>query len=481
MSTDISDKSAAENAKEAGNALFKAGKYAEAVSKYNEAVDLDPEIPAYYTNRAFCHLKMENHGLAIADSTVAVELDKTFIKAYFRRGAAYMALAKYKDAFRDFKVAKQLKPKDRDVLEKYKAAEKEVKREAFERAIHTDEPKKDYLADTLDPESITVEANYDGPRINWPLDRDGAMAIAGHLKQQKTLHAKYVYHILIALRKQLLQLPSLVDVPIPEGSRINVCGDTHGQYYDLLNIFELRGYPSEENPFLFNGDFVDRGPFSVEVVLLLFTFKVLCPGHMHLSRGNHESLNMNRIYGFEGEVKAKYSPQMFQLFTEVFHCLPIAHCLARKVIVLHGGLFSRDGVTLDDLRKIDRFREPPDEGLMSEALWSDPQPLPGRAPSKRGVGLSFGPDVTANFLKNNDLKMVVRSHEVKDEGYEVEAGGKLITVFSAPNYCDQMGNKGAILSFDSQGDYTVTQFEAVSHPPIRPMAYSSGMGGMFGF
>jgi len=138
-------------------------------------------------------------------------------------------------------------------------------------------------------------------------------------------------------------------------------------------------------------------------------------------------------------------------------------------------------VTLEDLRKIDRFREPPDEGLMSEALWSDPQPMPGRAPSKRGVGLSFGPDVTANFLQRNGLKMVVRSHEVKDEGYEVEANGQLVTVFSAPNYCDQMGNKGAVLSFDHEGEYTVTQFEAVPHPPVRPMAYAQGMGGMFGF
>ena len=109
---------------------------------------------------------------------------------------------------------------------------------------------------------------------------------------------------------------------------------------------------------------------------------------------------------------------------------------------MHGGLFSRDDVTLDEVRKIERKREPPDEGLMSELLWSDPQPMPGRLPSKRGVGLSFGPDVTANFLKQNGLKMVVRSHEVKDEGYEVEANGQLVTVFSAPNYCDQMGNKG---------------------------------------
>lgn len=103
------------------------------------------------------------------------------------------------------------------------------------------------------------------------------------------------------------------------------------------------------------------------------------------------------------------------------------------------------------------------------------------APSKRGVGLSFGPDVTANFLERNGLKLVVRSHEVKDAGYEVEANGQLVTIFSAPNYCDQMGNKGALLRFDSDCEYTVKQFTAVPHPPVRPMAYAGNMGGMFGF
>lgn len=117
---------------------------------------------------------------------------------------------------------------------------------------------------------------------------------------------------------------------------------------------------------------------------------------------------------------------------------------------------------------------------MSEMLWSDPQPSKGRAPSKRGVGLSFGPDVIASFLERNGLKLVVRSHEVKDAGYEVEANGQLVTIFSAPNYCDQMGNKGALLRFDSDCDYTVKQFTAVPHPPVRPMAYASN-NGMFGF
>lgn len=170
------------------------------------------------------------------------------------------------------------------------------------------------------------------------------------------------------------------------------------------------------------------------------------------------------MYGFDGEVKAKYSTQMAELFTEVYNWLPLAHCLNNRVLVsdnvlsklshiicilcenieciilmklyqvMHGGLFSRDDVTLQEIREIDRNRQPPDEGLMCELLWSDPQPQNGRAPSKRGVGVQFGPDVTQNFLRINSLDYIVRSHEVKNDGYEVGHDGKCITVFSAPNY-----------------------------------------------
>lgn len=103
-------------------------------------------------------------------------------------------------------------------------------------------------------------------------------------------------------------------------------------------------------------------------------------------------------------------------------------------MVVHGGLPSQDGVTLDDIRQLDRFRQPPKEGLMSDLLWADPQPFNGRAPSKRGLGFGFGPDITQAFLTNNGLDLLIRSHEVKDEGYEIAHNGKCITVFSAPRY-----------------------------------------------
>lgn len=150
--------------------------------------------------------------------------------------------------------------------------------------------------------------------------------------------------------------------------------------------------------------------------------------------GNHESVNMNQMYGFTGEVVAKYSQTMSEMFTIVYNWLPLCHCINQKVLVMHGGLFSTSGVSLDDLRAIDRNRQPPEQGLMCELLWSDPQPQNGLAPSKRGVGVHFGPDVTKEFLEHNKLDYIIRSHEVKDDGYEVAHDGKCITVFSAPNY-----------------------------------------------
>ena len=189
---------------------------------------------------------------------------------------------------------------------------------------------------------------------------------------------------------------------------------------------------------------------------------------------------MNRIYGFEGEVKAKYDDKVFELFLEVFGFLPLAAVIEKKIFVTHGGIPTDDKVMLSDVRKVKRGMEPKDSGLMSDLLWSDPQPFPGKSPSKRGVGFAFGPDIAEAFLERNNLDLLVRSHEVKDEGYLIEHGGKTITVFSAPNYCDTMGNKGAFIHFEKEDlSPKFTQFEAVPHPNVRPMAYAAGMGGLY--
>lgn len=149
-----------------------------------------------------------------------------------------------------------------------------------------------------------------------------------------------------------------------------------------MNIFKnLNGVPSASNPYLFNGDFVDRGSFSVEVITLLLAWMAMDTNCMHLTRGNHEAKNMNKLYGFEGEVMHKYDSNTYDLFCEVFCCLPLCYVLDKRVLVTHGGLFKEDGVSLDDIRKVDRFREPPDTGIMCDLLWADPTDRMGRTPS----------------------------------------------------------------------------------------------------
>nr|GMD60710.1 serine/threonine-protein phosphatase 5 isoform X2 [Ipomoea batatas] len=481
MEPEHSNDSQAEQLKLRANEAFKAHKFGQAIDLYTQAIELNSKNAVYWANRALAHTKLEEYGSAIQDATKAIEVDPKYSKGYYRRGAAYLAMGKFKDALKDFQQVKRLCPNDPDATKKLKECEKAVMKLKFEEAISVPQSEKQSVADSIDYHSVEVEPQYTGARIEGDVvTLDFVKKMMDDFKNQKNLHKRYAYQIVLQTREMLRSLPSLVDIEVPQGKHFTVCGDVHGQFYDLLNIFELNGLPSEDNPYLFNGDFVDRGSFSVEVILTLFAFKCMCPSAMYLSRGNHESKNMNKIYGFEGEVRSKLSETFVELFAEVFCCLPLAHVINGKIFVVHGGLFSVDGVKLSDIRAIDRFCEPPEEGLMCELLWSDPQPQPGRGPSKRGVGLSFGGDVTKRFLQENNLELVVRSHEVKDEGYEIEHDGKLITVFSAPNYCDQMGNKGAFIRFQSpELKPNIVTFSAVPHPDIKPMAYANNFLRMF--
>lgn len=492
--------------KNLGNNALTNGHIYEAIAHYSSALELTPNNAIILSNRSMAFVKVENYGLAIQDATKAIECDPTYAKAYYRRGSAEFALQKAKAARKDFRKVCQLKPKDRDAREKLAACEKVIKEKAFAAAIMSAETQR--VSDTYDPNGIEVsETSYDGPYPDGGtkpltggelaqeealfnpgnLPRDFVMAAIQRFKDQKLIHKRFVARLLISCKRYFESLPSLLNISIPKQApdgtenvepRVTVCGDTHGQFYDVLNIFEMNGYPSATNPYLFNGDFVDRGSFSLEVIVTYLLFKISDPTSIYLLRGNHETKNMNRIYGFEGEVQAKYDDKIFELFLEVFCHLPLTATIEDKVFITHGGL-PVEPTSLADIKKIPRGCEPPESGLMSDLLWSDPQPFAGKAPSKRGVGYSFGPDITQAFLEKNDLKLLVRSHEVKDQGYLVEHEGKCITIFSAPNYCDSMGNKGAFIHFDASLEPKFTQFDAVPHPDVKPMAYAAGMGGMF--
>ncbi|KZT71003.1 Metallo-dependent phosphatase, partial [Daedalea quercina L-15889] len=313
-------------------------------------------------------------------------------------------------------------------------------------------------------------------------------------KGGKTLPRRYVWEIVLGAHQAFVQEESLVTLNVEEGMTCDVIGDVHGQFYDVLHLFSLTGYPTDKHCLLMNGDLVDRGSWSIEVILTAFAFKWLYPNRMYINRGNHETKDMNRTYGFEGEAKHKHGEQTYKLFAHVFTVMPLATLICaskppanpssdailspegrKRYFIVHGGLFSKDGVTLDEIRKIDRIgRQPGQEGLMCELLWTDPQDMPGRGPSKRGVGIAFGPDVTKRWCTLNGVTGVIRSHEVRQDGYAIEHDGLCTTVFSAPNYVDQGGNKGAFIRIDEYGSQEYTQFDAKPHPLMKPMAYTSG-------
>ncbi|CAF1261409.1 unnamed protein product [Rotaria magnacalcarata] len=473
-STSSTEKAEADLIKLQANQAFKDSDYEKAIELYTKAIHTHPDA-ILYSNRSVAYLRREWYGFALIDAKKALEYDPKYIKAYYRRASAYMALGKFTAALSDYEYVKKVLPYDNDAITKYEECKKVVTRIRFERAIAVGESRQ-YVVNQIDANSMTIEPEYGGPHLdmNGRVTQQFMSELLPYLETQKLLHKKYVYQIILQILSILKSLPTLVEITVPDKHKFTICGDVHGQFYDLLNIFKLNGLPSEENPYLFNGDFVDRGAFSVECIITLFGFKLLYPKHFFLARGNHESIIMNQMYGFEGEVKAKYTPEMFQLFTEVFNYLPLAHCINKKIFVIHGGLFSKDDITLQDICAIDRVRQPSDEGLMAELLWSDPQTQNGRCESKRGLGIQFGPDITERFLKLNNLEYIVRSHELKQQGYDLGHNRKCITVFSAPNYCDTMGNKGAFITITGD-DITpkFTSYAAVPHPTARPMMYAN--------
>ena len=235
----------------------------------------------------------------------------------------------------------------------------------------------------------------------------------------------------------------LVDLEAP----LHVCGDIHGQYYDLLRIFEHCGYPGEYN-YLFLGDYVDRGKQSLETVCLLLAYKIKYPTKVTLLRGNHESSVTNRIYGFYDECKRRYNVRIWRSFTDLFNFLPVAALIDEKILCMHGGL-SPELKNLQNIENISRPTDIPDSGLLCDLLWSDPdKEVLEYDENDRGVSVIFGEKVVEDFNKKNDLDLIIRAHQVVDDGYEFFAKRQLITIFSAPNYCGEFDNSAGIMIID---------------------------------
>lgn len=237
--------------------------------------------------------------------------------------------------------------------------------------------------------------------------------------------------------------PVLLEISAP----VKICGDIHGQYNDLLHLFEYGGYPPESN-YLFLGDYVDRGKQSLECICLLLAYKIKFPQNFFLLRGNHESKGINRIYGFYDECKRRYTVGLWKKFTECFDWLPISAIVEERILCMHGGI-SPDLFDIKQIQEIQRPTDIPDKGLLCDLLWSDPDTkVTGWGENDRGVSVTFCAEKLREFLDSANIDFIARAHQVVQDGYEFFGDKDLVTVFSAPNYCGDFTNAGAIMNVD---------------------------------
>lgn len=246
-------------------------------------------------------------------------------------------------------------------------------------------------------------------------------------------------------REIFLSQPSLLELSAP----VKIVGDVHGQYIDLIRIFSKCGFPPASN-YLFLGDYVDRGKQSLETILLLLCYKIKFPENFFLLRGNHECAQITRQYGFYDECKRRTNLKTWKLFVDTFNTLPIAAIVASKIFCVHGGL-SPVLNSMDEIRNIRRPTDVPDFGLLNDLLWSDPADSPNQwEDNERGVSYCFNKVAINNFLNKFQFDLVVRAHMVVEDGYEFFNDRSLVTVFSAPNYCGEFDNWGAVMGVSEE-------------------------------
>lgn len=248
-----------------------------------------------------------------------------------------------------------------------------------------------------------------------------------------------------------------------------ICGDIHGQFHDLLELFRTGGEVRDGTNYVFMGDLVDRGYHSLEVLTLLLLFKLRYPTRVTLLRGNHETRQVSAIYGFYDECLRKYGgAEVWRQCCAAFDLFAIAAIVDGRVLCVHGGL-SPLVRAVDQIRLIDRRCEIPNEGAYCDIVWSDPDNVDSWAVSPRGAGWLFGSRVTESFTHTNALSLVCRAHQLVQEGYKYHFDGeRIVTVWSAPNYFYRCGNLAAILKLDAGLARDFVTFREVSHDIVDP-------------
>ncbi|GMR42330.1 hypothetical protein PMAYCL1PPCAC_12525 [Pristionchus mayeri] len=253
-----------------------------------------------------------------------------------------------------------------------------------------------------------------------------------------------IQKLLVMARQVFLSQPMMLEIEPP----MQVCADIHGQYSDLLRIFNKIGWPPDRS-YLFLGDYVDRGRQQLEVIILLTAYKCKYAEQFFMLRGNHECRPVNRVYGFFEEVKRRYSVRLYEDFQDLFNVMPLTALIGSRIFCMHGGL-SPDIRSWSDLRDIKRPLEVGETGLAVDLLWSDPEENSnGWQESSRGISFTFGADIVQSFCEKMDVDLVARGHQVVMDGYEFFAGRLLVTIFSAPRYCGEFDNKAASMNVAS--------------------------------
>jgi serine/threonine-protein phosphatase 2A catalytic subunit len=236
-------------------------------------------------------------------------------------------------------------------------------------------------------------------------------------------------------------------------------GDIHGQFQDLLELFSQCSYPPDNN-YIFIGDFVDRGINSIEVFLLLILLKIKYPKYIYLTRGNHESRTITQQYGYYDEILRKFgNANVWKYTNDVFDTLPLAGLIDNKIYCLHGGL-SPTGISFDEIKKIDRIVDVPREGTLCDLLWSDPEDRNGWGISPRGAGFVWGYDNSDEFVYLNNINFIARAHQLIMKGYNWCHNKKVMSIFSAPNYCYRCGNQAAVMIVDDVNNIDFLTYEA---------------------
>ncbi|KAJ1894859.1 serine/threonine protein phosphatase Pzh1 [Coemansia sp. IMI 209127] len=268
---------------------------------------------------------------------------------------------------------------------------------------------------------------------------------SGKVTKNVCLRNSEIIAVCQAAREVFLAQPTLLQLAAP----VKITGDIHGQYTDLLRLFDKCGYPPHCN-YLFLGDYVDRGEQSLETMLLLMCFKIKYPDNFFLLRGNHECANVTRVYGFYDECKRRCNVKVWKSFINTFNALPVAAVVASKIFCVHGGL-SPDLASMEQVKQLQRPCDVPDHGVLNDLLWSDPSDSAADwEDNERGVSYCFGKSIITDFLRRMDFDLICRAHMVVEDGYEFFHGRQLVTVFSAPNYCGEFDNSGAVMNVNEE-------------------------------